>query len=113
MRFPLPRRKLALIAAAYLLATAAFYDLGAWGLLPAILIGTAGASVILVVRSEQDLLEAVIVAMGSLTGMYFFRFFSPPPLLHEPTIADLVRDYSILAVGALVGGLFFSWASKR
>jgi mannose/fructose/N-acetylgalactosamine-specific phosphotransferase system component IID len=60
------------------------------------------------------LIQALIVATGSLFGaFFFFLFFATHILLRAYSLADAAWDCGIAAIGALVGGLFFSWASKR
>ncbi len=60
------------------------------------------------------LVQALITAPGSLIGAFFFFFFFVPGIrIGEYTLANLVWDCSAVVIGALVGGLFFSWASKR
>jgi hypothetical protein len=58
--------------------------------------------------------QALITICGCLVGIAAAELlFVPGNLLHPPTIADEVRDYGCRVIGAIVGGLFFSWASRR
>ena len=62
-------------------------------------------------HQPSRLVSALIVAAGSLVGAFFaFSLFVAHPLRY--TLREAVWDCSIVSVGAVVGGLFFSWASK-
>jgi hypothetical protein len=59
-------------------------------------------------------LQVVITAVGSLIGVLFASLFCPLDLLHgRYSLGDFFRDWIILSTGAVLGGLLFSWASKR
>lgn len=115
LRVPIPLYKMFLLAAAYLAAFATFLNLGGVGLLLGLLVGTASGGVILVIHNKKDLISAVIVAFGSLLGAFipYLTVESSLGLYHRYTLADLAWDCFKVSIGAVVGGLFFSWASKR
>lgn len=73
---------------------------------------------VFVMPSNPDLplvVKALIVGAGSLVGAFFFSFcLVPVRMMGRPyTLADAAWDCSVVSVGALLGGLFFSWASKH
>ena len=65
------------------------------------------------VHTNKPLVRAIIVAVGCLIGAMFASMFIGSPLTHVYSFGDAVRDWIILAVGATLGGLLFSWAGKR
>ncbi len=112
MRFQFPLYKLFIITAVYAMAFGALSHLGIGGIIAAVIIGTAGSLIVLAVHGKKEILSGVIVAVGSLIGVFFAGFLLPMTI-HRYTIGDFARDSSILAVGAILGGLLFSWSSKR
>jgi cell shape-determining protein MreD len=66
------------------------------------------------VQKNKPLVTVVVVAAGSLVGAMFASILtSGSGMLGRYSFGDAVRDWIILSVGALLGGLLFSWASKR
>ena len=61
-------------------------------------------------KENCAILQIVITAVGSLIGGILFL---PTWTMHPPTNSEVVRDCALMAAGALLGGVFFSWASKR
>lgn len=63
--------------------------------------------------------QAIIVAVGSLVGAFFFTLlfmvlFVPAMRHHHPpTLGAMLWLFIVPTVGAIIGGVFFSWASKR
>ena len=58
--------------------------------------------------------QVVITAIGGLIGVFFASIFCPQDLLHgRYSLGDFFRDWIILSIGTVLGGLLFSWASKR
>jgi hypothetical protein len=65
-------------------------------------------------RKNSLLLQVVITAVGSLIGMFIASLFCPRDMLNgRYSLGDVLRDWIILSTGAVLGGLLFSWASKR
>jgi hypothetical protein len=63
-------------------------------------------------QQPSRLLSALIVAAGSLVGAFLaFSLFCSHLLRY--TLRDAAWDCSVVSTGAVLGGLFFSWASKR
>ena len=59
-------------------------------------------------------LQVVITAVGCLIGAFFASLLCPQDLLHgRYLLGDFFRDWIILSTGAVLGGLLFSWTSKR
>ncbi len=113
MRFQFWPIRLLLIVAVYAVAFGAFSYLGIVGIVIAAVIGTAGSVMVLAIRDKKAVFSSGIVAVGSLVGAFFANLFGVPAIINRYTITDCVRDCIVMAIGALLGGLLFSWASKR
>lgn len=113
MRFQFPLYKLFLIVVVYATALGGFSHLGSVGIMFAAVVGTAGSLMVIAIRDWKGILSSAIVAVGSLIGAFFANLFFVPKLMSRYTIADCARDCVVVAVGAILGGLLFSWASKR
>ncbi len=114
MRFQFPLCKVFLVFVVYALALGAFCPLGHLGTIIAVVTGTAGGAIVLLIRSRKDVLSAAVVAVGSTIGAGL-AFLALAPKMDPPGItdADYVRDWIILSIGAALGGVFLPWASKR
>jgi hypothetical protein len=112
VRFQFPLYKLFIITAVYAMAFGAHSHLGIGGIIAAAVIGTAGSLIVLAIHDKKGIVSGVIVAVGSLIGVFFAGLLLPATM-NRYTIGDYARDCSILAVGAIFGGLLFSWSSKR
>jgi formate/nitrite transporter FocA (FNT family) len=66
------------------------------------------------VQKNTPLVTVIAAAAGSLIGAGF-AFLCIPAVSVPPgySSGDALRDCLIVAVGAILGGLLFSWASKR
>lgn len=66
-------------------------------------------------EKNTPVVTVVVVTAGSLLGAFFAsNFLCDPRLLgREYSAGALVRNIIVLVVGAILGGLLFSWASKR
>jgi hypothetical protein len=62
---------------------------------------------------KPNLLSAAIVGAGGLVGAGFASLFVTGSILGRYSAADAIRDWIILSVGAILGAVLFSWASKR
>jgi hypothetical protein len=66
------------------------------------------------VQKNRPLVAVIVVAVGSLVGAMFASFLiGGSGMLGRYSFGDTVRDCIILSLGAILGGLVFSWASKR
>jgi hypothetical protein len=63
-----------------------------------------------ILKENNKIVQVCITAIGSLLGAFLCL---PAEMMHPPTNAELLRDFGIMAAGAILGGVFFSWASKR
>lgn len=114
MHCALPLSRPFVIVAIYAVAFAASSYLGIIGIVIAVVVGTTGSVTVMVIRDKQDILAAFIVAAGSLIGATFAGVLGIPVIRLRPySVANCVQDCVVLAVGAILGGLLFSWASKR
>jgi hypothetical protein len=113
VRFQFPLYKLFFVLAVYAVAFGAFSYLGNVGIIIATLIGTTGGLMVIVIRDRKAILSAVIVAGGSLIGAFFATSLFVPAIVNRYTIADCARACVVVTIGAILGGLLFSWASKR
>ena len=113
MPFQFPLYKLFLVVAVYAAALGAFSHLGSVGIMFAALVGTAGSLLVIAIRDWRGFVSSAIVAVGSLVGGLFAEFFVAAARVSPYTIKDGALDCVVMAVGAILGGLLFSWASKR
>lgn len=65
-------------------------------------------------QKNGPLVSVAAVAAGSLIGVWIAAHLtSGPGMLRPYSIGDGVRDWLILSAGAILGGLLFSWASRK
>ncbi len=65
--------------------------------------------------------QVVIVAFGALFGAIVLDlFFGKIPLFSDPmnlrlpySRAEIAQEFGALSIGAVIGGVFFSWASRH
>jgi hypothetical protein len=62
---------------------------------------------------KRTLLRAAIAGAGGVIGAGFASVFVTGSVLGRYSTVDAIRDWIILSVGAIVGAVLFSWASKR
>jgi len=63
---------------------------------------------------NKPLVSVVVVAVGSLIGVLFASMLvSAPGMMGRYSTIDAGRDWLIPSAGAVIGGILFSWASKR
>lgn len=55
-------------------------------------------------------IQAMVTGVGSIMGAFFVSHLPVHPLGN--TEEGLIRDFLLMAAGAVLGGLFVSWASK-
>lgn len=113
MRFQFPLYKLFIVVAIYALALGAFLRSGSMGIIMAVVLGTSASLTILAIQEKKQIKSAVIVAAGSLAGAMYSGLFFPAMPLHAYEFNDYLGACLVMAIGATLGGLIFSWASKR
>jgi hypothetical protein len=113
LRFQFPLYKLFLIIAVYAAAFAAWSHLGTIGFVLAVAVGTPCSLLVIAIRDRKIALSAAIVAVGALVGAFFADVLFVPPVLNGYSAASGFHDWAVMSVGAALGGLVFSWASKR
>jgi hypothetical protein len=114
LRFQFPLYKLFLILAVWAAALGALVRFGIMGIAIAALLGAECSLLIIAIRDRKALVSAFIVATGSMIGVIFASGLLPAPISssrHDAT--DYIGELVIVSVGAVIGGVFFSWASKR
>jgi hypothetical protein len=112
-RFQVPLYKLFLIIAVYAAAFGALSYLGSIGFIIAAIVGTTSGLLVILIRDRNSVLSGTIVAAGSLTGAVLADVLIVPPIVIGYTVADGFRDWVIMSVGTVLGGLISSRASKR
>jgi VanZ family protein len=68
------------------------------------------------VQKNGPIVSAVIVAIGALLGAAVAWPFTHLAAIYHPgqyTTGEAVFDWITCSAGAVVGGIFFSWAGKR
>jgi hypothetical protein len=105
--------RVSLILAVWTTSVAVFIRLGLAGLAIAAVVSAAASALVLTIRDSKAALSAAIAAIGSLIGAFFADLFLVSATVNRYDIKDFVRDGVVAAIGALAGGMFFSWASKR
>jgi hypothetical protein len=66
------------------------------------------------VQKNGPVVSAVIVAVGSLVGAGLTSVFLPTVVDgHGHFVEHAVWTWVLCSIGAVLGGLFFSWAGKR
>jgi hypothetical protein len=105
--------KLPFAAAFVVGAWVLFSSEGVFGMVVAIVVGATGGLTILAIRNADQLVAAIIAVGGSLVGVILTGLVLPPVLLNAGSISTCVTDLVVLALGAILGAVFFSWAAKR
>ncbi|NLS91122.1 MAG: hypothetical protein GXX96_02940 [Planctomycetaceae bacterium] len=113
MRLQVPLYKLFVIVAVWAGALGAFSYQGTSGLIIAALLGTVGTLLVMAIHGRREYLSSVIVAIGSVIGAFFALVLLVPPVVNRYGSTDALRDWMLMSVGAIVGGVLFSWARKR
>jgi hypothetical protein len=113
MRFLILLCRLLFAAAAFAAAFLAFWHLGPMGIIVTLIIGAASSAWVFVVHDWKGLLASVNVAAGSLVGVIFAGIVVSSALANRYNVTEYVREFAVLAIGAVLGALLFSWASKR
>ena len=66
------------------------------------------------VQKNTPLVAVILVAAGSTIGAMFSSILIVGSGMNgRYSYGDAFRDWIILSVGAILGGLLFSWAGKR
>jgi putative flippase GtrA len=111
-RFQFPLYKMFLVVAGYALAFGACSGLGTIGIAISVVVGTAVAGIILLIRNKEQMLSLLIFTGGSVIGAFLTCAFVPMYRTYYHLV-DYLPHLCIIAVGAVVGGLLFSWAKDR
>jgi hypothetical protein len=113
VRLQYPLHKLFLILAAYAAALGVTSYLGDTGIAIGLGIATAAGALILAVRGRKDVLAVVVAASGSVIGALLAYVVLCPPALLRYTTTDAVREGVTMEIGAIAGGVLFSWGARR
>ena len=104
---------------AYAVAFAAFGQVRRVEIIDAAVVGTLSSILIILIRTRRDVRSAIVVAVGSSVGVFFGSIiaFGRIRIVHglyqDGIVADAILNWSLMAVGAIIGGLVASRANRR